>query len=52
VHCDDERFDKMKAILEAVAQTVQIILFTCRARGYGDLTSANLIRFEQAVGVG
>lgn len=49
VHCDDQRFDKMKSILEEVAQTVQIILFTCRPKQYADLASANVIRFDQAV---
>lgn len=49
VNSDDERRDRMKAILYQAAKRYQILLLTCHGREYRD-TGGTFIRLEERVG--
>jgi len=51
VNSDDERRERMKAILYQAAQRYQIVLLTCHGREYRD-TGGTFVRLENALGEG
>jgi len=49
VNSDDERRERMKAILYQASKRYQVLLITCHGREYRD-TGGTFIRLEESVG--